>query len=159
MGRKPKPPEELDSVWDEEIEEAWCALNTNQQKFFIEWLSNDFNVTDAYRTAYNNVKNDNVAAVNGYNLLRNPKIQKVSAKLANLHKTDLLECYGALRKALKANKPVFKDGDMIMEIEDHDIRMKASMNILKANGELIEKKEIDHKGQFTVNLIPGDENL
>jgi hypothetical protein len=46
-----------------------------------------------------------------------------------------------------------------MEIEDHDIRMKASMNILKANGELIEKKEIDDKGQFTENLIPGDENL
>jgi phage terminase small subunit len=148
MGRKPKPPEELDSVWDEEIEKDWCALNTKQQSFFIEWMTNGFNRTKAYITAYNVLDNENHAAVNGSNLLRHAKFEKIIQKLAVLRKSDFIEAHEVQRRAMSANKPVFKDGDMIMEIEDHDIRMKASMNILKAGGELVERKEVN----MTVSL-------
>jgi len=48
-------------------------LTPAQQHFVEEWLI-DHNGTRAYKCAYPNVKNDNVAAVNATNALNTPKI-------------------------------------------------------------------------------------
>ncbi|MGD9825772.1 terminase small subunit [Desulfobacter sp.] len=49
-------------------------LTENRIKFCEEWLIHG-NGTLAYKTAYPHVKNDNIAGVSSYHLLRNPKIQ------------------------------------------------------------------------------------
>jgi len=146
---KTKAPEELESIWDDETAEAWNKITPRMQDFFIEYLSNGFNKTQAYRTAYKSLANDNTCGVNGFNTLRNSKIQVLCAKLRNSRSSDLLECYNALRDGLNASKAVFsKEGDMVMEIPDHKTRIDASMNLLKAYGELVEK--VNHSGTISI---------
>ena len=58
---------------------------TDKQKAFIDEYLIDYNATRAYKEIYKGVKNDNVAAVNASNLLRNPNVkeyydEKVKAK-------------------------------------------------------------------------------
>ena len=49
---------------------------TDKQKAFIDEYLIDYNATRAYKEIYKGVKNDNVAAVNASNLLRNPNVKE-----------------------------------------------------------------------------------
>ncbi len=49
---------------------------TQKEKIFCSEYIFDWNATRSYKVAYPNVKNDNTAGVNAYNLLRNPKIKE-----------------------------------------------------------------------------------
>ena len=52
-------------------------LTEKQKKFVDTYLSTeDLNVTFAYKTAYPNTKNDNVAAASGSRLLKNAKVRE-----------------------------------------------------------------------------------
>lgn len=68
-------------------ERKWfiVTLTEKQKKFCDEYLK-DCNITKAYKIAYPNVKNDNVAGASGKRLLRNAKIKAyLDAQLEQLH--------------------------------------------------------------------------
>lgn len=67
------------------------TLTTNQRLFCEEYLK-DRNGTRAYKAAYPNVKNENVASVAASNLLRNIKISEYLAKRLNeLHQEKMAD--------------------------------------------------------------------
>lgn len=63
------------------------AVTIKEQKFCDELLSDpDFNKTMAYKKAYQNVKNDNVAAAAASRLMNKPEIKEyIEKQLAELH--------------------------------------------------------------------------
>ena len=62
-------------------------MTIKEQKFCDELLSDpDFNKTMAYKKAYQNVKNDNVAAAAASRLMNKPEIKEyIEKQLAELH--------------------------------------------------------------------------
>ncbi|MGL4571844.1 MAG: terminase small subunit [Clostridium sp.] len=57
-------------------EEAESTELTEKQRFFCNEYLIDLNATRAYKAVYRNIKNDEVASVNGNRMLRNAKVKK-----------------------------------------------------------------------------------
>ena len=72
--------------------------------------------------------------------------------------TDLLLIKKTYKNGLDANKPVFKDGEMVMEVEDHPVRINAAEKLAKLNGELIEKQEISATVSIAQQIIEAHDN-
>ena len=132
-------PTELDHIWNQEISEAWSSLNPKQQNFFIEWLNNGYNASQAYRKVYNELANDKTAGAAGSRMLGNVSIQTICAFLSNYKESDIHLIHKAYREGLEANKTVFSKNDEPLEIEDHQTRIKAADSLAKLNGQLIDR--------------------
>jgi len=143
-------PEELEDIWDKEVSESWKNLNPKQQKFLVQWLSNGYNASQAYRDVYNDLANNPTAAACGSRTLSNANIQTICGKLGNDNKTELILIKKAYKDALTAETPIFGDGQKIMDIEDHKTRILAANSLAKLNGELLEKADKDTKPPVTV---------
>jgi len=143
-------PEELESVWDKETAEAWAKLNPKQQKFLIQWLSNGYNASEAYRVVYNKDAENLVAAACGSRTLSSANIQTICGKMTNNNKTELISIKKVFTDALTAETPIFGDGAHIMDIEDHKTRILAANSLAKLNGELIDKSEKEVKVSQTL---------
>jgi len=134
-------PNELEDIWDEEISEHWLKLNPKQQKFLVQWLSNGYNASQAYKDVYNENAEDLVAAASGSRALSSVNIQAICGKMSNNNKTELISIKKVFTDALTAETPIFGDGNHIMDIDDHKTRILAANSLAKLNGELIEKSE------------------
>lgn len=138
---KSKSPEELSHFWDAETAEAWNNLNPKQQNFLLAWINNNFNATQAYWDTYEKSATERTAASYGSQLLRNLNIQTICGKMSNDRKSDFILIKKVYKDAMQANKPVFKDGEMVMEVEDHPTRTQAAEKLAKLNGELSDRVE------------------
>ena len=65
----------MEAAEKERLKELEKSMNDRQKKFCHEYIY-EWHQTRSYKVAYPDVKNDNVAAVNAHNLLRNPKISE-----------------------------------------------------------------------------------
>jgi len=144
-------PEEIGEFWfDAEVREAFKSLNENQQDFFIEYLSNGKNASQAYRDTYNKSANDNVASVCGHRTLSNANICLILEKIEEPKILKLQRINKVYNDGLEAFKPVFsKEGEKVMEIEDHAIRIKAADSLAKSNNMIVDHKKIE--GEMTHN--------
>ena len=143
-------PEELEDIWDAEVSESWNKLTPQKQQFLVQWLSNGYNASQAYKDVYNGEAKDTVAAASGHRMLSNVYIQTICGKLSNNNKTELISIKKVFTDALTADTPIFGDGNHIMDVEDHKTRILAANSLAKLNGELLEKADRDPKPPVTV---------
>ncbi|MGN7614400.1 terminase small subunit [Magnetococcales bacterium HHB-1] len=140
-----KTPKELEFIWDPKIKEAWDAMKPKQQAFFVKWLNNGFNATQAYWDTYDKTANANSAGACGSRILRSANIQKIARKLAEEKGTDLMRIKKVYNDAMQASTPIFADGEKVMDIEDHKIRITAAEKLARLNGELVDKIDNTHR--------------
>ena len=145
---KKKIPEELDSIWSDELELAWKKLNQKQQDFLIEWLNNGQHGTNAYWKVYNKNATEKVAGVCASQYLGSPRIDAVLSHLYGNKKYALLKARKRLEQGLDATKTVFSKSDEPMDIEDFGERRKNAIELLKLAGEYTEK--IEHSGVVSI---------
>lgn len=140
-------PEELSTVWDDEIRAAYSALEPRQQKFLCAYVGT-WNGAEAYRQAYNQLAKDNVAAASGSRLLTKVNIQKILKRFEENRLEDLFLCrYTFQRAAQCAVKPIYvkdKDGvpEKVEDLEDHDVRVRAADKLAKL-AKLYDESETD----------------
>ncbi len=111
-------------------------LTIKQQLFCDEYLINGFNGTKAYLSVYKNVKNENTAAVNASNLLRNPNISRyleeskmIVAKKFNIDRDFIIKEYLEVLQSCK------KEGnDGVGTIKDRANWTKALSGLSKLCG-------------------------
>jgi phage terminase small subunit len=156
-------PEELTEIADDKVLPAFHRLNLKQQKFLLHYLRHG-NGAEAYRQAYNEMADDHVAAVVGSRLLTNVDVKTVLAAFQDHKDEDLVLVRTTYVNAARtATKPIFgKDEQgqpiLVMEQEDHAVRVKAADSLAKLHGlNAAEKKEIS--GSITVVSTPTDEDL
>ena len=90
---------------------------TEKQKQFADEYLKDLNATRAYKAIYKGVKNDNVAAVSGNQLLRNPKIKAyIKEQLDKMHDErtadakEVLEYFTAVMRGQSLSEVVVIEG-------------------------------------------------
>ncbi len=151
---KNKSPEELEPVWDDQTQEAWNSLNPKQQDFFIRWLNNGYNATQAYWDTYDSVEKEKTAGAAGSRMLGNVNIQLICSKLNSNNASELSMIKKVYQDAMKADTPIFADGDKVMDIEDHKTRISAAEKLAKLNGELVDKAQLSGTdGAPLINVI------
>ena len=145
-------------------------LPLKHEKFVLEWIF-DGNITGAYKAAYPNVKNDNVAAANGSRLLRNAKVQKYideytkklnTAKIAQA--AEVMEYLTAVMRGQSLEKVIVIEGtgegrSAAREIEkspDEKSRIKAAELLGKRYQLFTDKINLD--GAVSVTFS-GEEKL
>jgi phage terminase small subunit len=86
---------------------------TARQKIFCRNYINDWNATRSYLVAFPDVKNDNVAGVNGNRLLRNAKIQDYIIEIQK----DMEKLSGISKKMVldEHKKMAFSDGSKLRD--------------------------------------------
>lgn len=156
-------PEELSLLADEKALPAFHRLNLKQQKFVLHYLT-EGNGAEAYRQAYNGNANDQVAATCGSRLLTYVDIKTVLAAFQDHKDEDLVLIRRTFVNAARsASKPIFGKDDLgqpilVMEQEDHAVRVKAAEALAKLHGlNAAEKKEIS--GSITIESTIADESL
>lgn len=156
-------PEELTEIADDKALPAFRRLNLRQQKFLLHYIR-EGNGAEAYRQAYNELASDHVAAVVGSRLLTNADIKTVLSAFQDHKDEDLILVRKTYVDAARgATKPIFgKDSEgqpiLVMEQEDHAVRVKAASELSRLHGfNAAEKKEIS--GSITVQSSPLDEDL
>ncbi|MGV3684379.1 MAG: terminase small subunit [Daejeonella sp.] len=116
-------------------------ITTKQELFCQEYLI-DLNATQAYKRAGFTSANDNVAAVEGHKLLRNPK---VSARIAELMKEReealLVDRYFVVQQLIEINQRCMAKVTPIME---YDPEEKAMVNKRDEKGNIM--YEFDSSG-------------
>jgi hypothetical protein len=156
-------PEELTEIADDKVLPAFHRLNLRQQKFLLHYLRNGSGA-EAYRQAYNEMAEDHVAAVVGSRLLTNVDIKIVLSAFRDHKDEDLILVRKTFVDAARnATKPIFGKDELgqpilVMEQDDHAVRIKAGESLAKLHGfNAAEKKEIS--GSITVMSSPMDEDL
>ena len=159
-------PEELESVWDEKVSEAFKALEPRQRNFLLAYLG-CWNGAEAYRKSYNDLANDRTAAACASRLLTKANIKTVLEAFLDTQVEDLLLVKQTYIEAAKtASKPIFGKDDLgqpilVMEQPDHDIRIKAAQSLAKLHGLNAPDKQ-EHTGKDGGPIIlatPLDEKL
>jgi hypothetical protein len=150
-------PEELSPVWDDKIAEAFKGLNPKQQTFLIKYVS-CWNGAEAYRTAYNPLAGDHLAASLGSRLIANDDISLILAKFAD-NKTEALFLVQKTytEAATQATKPIFGKDELgqpvlVMDVPDHAVRVKAADSIAKLHG-LNAPAEVKHEVTSRVQIV------
>jgi len=132
-------PEEIALLQDEKAVPAFHRLNLKQQKFILHYLK-EGNGAEAYRQSYNELANDTTAATCGSRLLTYADIKVVLAAFQDFRDEDLVLVRKTFVDAAKtASKPIFgKDNEgqpiLVMEQEDHAVRVKAAESLAKLHG-------------------------
>lgn len=163
LDTSPEIPEELLVLETKDATPAFQRLNLRQQKFVLHYLREGV-AAEAYRQSYNECADDKVAASCGSRLLANADIKVILAAFRDFQEEDFV----LIRKtfvdaARNASKPIFGKDDLgqpilVMEQEDHAVRVKAAESLAKLHGlNAAEKKEIS--GSITVMSSPTDEDL
>lgn len=105
-------PEELVTVWDDEVARTFRDLRPQQQDFVIAYIATG-NGAESYRRAYNKLASDHLASVAGSRLLASVGVGAILDKFTN-RKTEALfrvtKTYFDLTEATKPNFVQDKDG-------------------------------------------------
>ncbi len=157
--KPPEPPEELSTVWDDEIAEAFAALNPKQQTFLIHYITSA-NASESYRKAYNPLANGDVAASCGRQVLSSTHISAILSKFLEQRTQAMFLVQKTFQEAANnATKPIFGKDELgqpilVMDMPDHAVRVKAADSIAKLHG-LNAPAEVKHSGEITskVQLI------
>lgn len=141
-------------------------MTDKQRKFCDEYLI-DCNATRAYKVAYPNIKNDNVASAAGTRLLGNVKIKAYidarleemsSAKVASAE--EVMKYLTSVMRGEHTEQIPLLIGEGIQELADKDIgakeRLKAAELIGKRYGLFSDKVNLE--GTLPV-MIVGEDNL
>ena len=90
-------------------------MTIKEQKFCDELLSDpDFNKTMAYKKAYQNVKNDNVAAAAASRLMNKPEIKEyIEKQLAELHNEKTADAQEVLEYLTSVMRREHKDNVVV----------------------------------------------
>nr|DAQ52874.1 MAG TPA: Terminase small subunit [Caudoviricetes sp.] len=141
-------------------------MTDKQRKFCDEYLI-DCNATRAYKVAYPNIKNDNVASAAGTRLLGNVKIKAYidtkleemsSAKVASAE--EVMKYLTSVMRGECTEQIPLLIGEGIQKLADKDIgakeRLKAAELIGKRYGLFSDK--VNFEGTLPV-MIVGEDNL
>jgi len=157
----------LENVWRQpEISEAWDKLSDKYQIFLLFYIgAGERNGRKTYHGTVDKTASDGVARTMGHNMLANVNIGTILAAMRSARKMVAFETVERIYlDASEAFKPVFakdengnalldKDGDPVMlEIEDHDIRIKAGKEYAKLEG-LNQEKSDSTATQINVQII------
>lgn len=142
-------PEELATVWDEDIAKAFRSLLPKQQDFLFHFLRTGV-AAEAYRKAYNQLASDHLAAVCGSRMLTSAGIAEILAKFANQKTEALFMVIKGYREMAQACKPEWKqdkDGqwENVGDVPDWYARKEAYLGIRKVHG-LDAPAEMKHSG-------------
>lgn len=150
------PPEELSTVWDDDIAKAFQDLRPQQQDFLIAYL-NTGNSAEAYRRAYNPMAKDHLASVAGSRLVASVGIEPILAKFAS-NKTEVMflviKGYREMAEAAKPNMVQDDEGQWINagDLPDWIARDKALTGLRKVHG-LDQPSEVKHSGEITSRVV------
>jgi len=97
-------PEELESVWDEAVAQAFAALRPQQQTFLLAYLGTG-NAAESYRRAYNPLAKDHLAGNAGAQALETIGISGILAKFQSQRTHDLFLVVKTYREMAEATKP------------------------------------------------------
>lgn len=133
-----QPPEELRTVWNTEIEEAFRALNARQQKFLLVYFRTGV-AAEAYRQSYNPLSSAHLATVCGSEILSNPVMQPFLAKMTETRTADLLLIKQTFRDMTEAVKPQWqqdKDGqwENVGDVPDWKARKDGADGLARLEG-------------------------
>lgn len=155
-------PEELETIWDAKIEEAFLALTPKQQNFVLAYLRTG-RASSAYREAYNPHANEHLAGNGGAQALESKGVQSVLMPFQEQKTHDLFLVVKTFREMAEATKPQWqqdKDGqwENAGDVPDWMARKEAANGLARLRGlNAAEKKEIS--GTVTVQSTPHDEAL
>jgi hypothetical protein len=154
--KNPNIPEELSTVWDDDIAQAFKSIRPQQQDFLIAYL-NTGNSAEAYRRAYNPLAKEHLASVAGSRLLASVGISLILDKFAN-NKTEALflvtQGYRDMAKATKPNWVKDENGQYENAGDDPDwqARKEAYLGMRKVHG-LDQPTEIKGSMDITSRVI------
>lgn len=156
LAEKADIPEELESVWDDEIAATFKAMADKEQIFLLAYVK-CWEKAEAFR-AVRPLASDTVAATQGGVMFR--KIDKTGIwerfKQSRAEALFLVEkTYNAA--AQEATKPIFGKDDLgqpilVMDQPDHAVRVKAAEAISKLHG-LNQPAEVKHSGEITSKVV------
>lgn len=153
---EPVIPEELSTVWDDDIAKTFKSLRPQQQDFLIAYL-NTGNGSEAYRRAYNPLAKEHLASVSGSRLLASVGIAPIIDKFAS-NKTEALflvtQGYRDMAKATKPNWVKDDSGQYENAGDDPDwqARKEAYLGMRKVHG-LDQPTEIKGSMELTSRVI------
>lgn len=141
-------------------------MTDKQRKFCDEYLI-DCNATRAYKVAYSNIKNDNVASAAGTRLLGNVKIKAyIDARLEEMSSAKVASAEEVMKYLTSVMRGECTEqiplliGEGIQKLADKDIgakeRLKAAELIGKRYGLFSDKVNLE--GTLPV-MIVGEDNL
>lgn len=155
----PSIPEELESVWDKEVAEAFAALRPQQQEFLIQYLQTGI-ASEAYRRAYNKSASDHLASVSGSQILATLGIRSILLKFAS-RKTEalftVLKGYEDMARATKADWVKDENGqyENAGDTPDWQARKEAFIGIRKIHGlDAAEKSEVKVSSEVVIVELP-----
>ena len=141
---KKKVPGQLETIWTEDIEKTFHALVPKHQQLLLAYIDSNYEGATAYREVYCKTAKDDTAYSGASRVLRSDKVERILQALSKNNAEVLLDIDQTYQKAMRANKPVFKDGDMVMEVEDHPTRINAAEKRAKLHQLLTDKQDITH---------------
>lgn len=145
-------------------------MNEKQRRFADEYIRTG-NISESYRLAYQNVKKETTASVNGSRLLKNAKVKSyIDKRLDELKKEsiaeqdEVLQYLTSVMRGQQTEKTLRGAGDGLQVIDDIDVdaakRIKAAELLGKRYGIWTDKQEIDVTGavQFVDDIGDEDES-
>lgn len=149
-------PDELETLWDDNIALTFKALTDKEQVFLLSYVK-CWGKAEAFR-AVRPLASDTVAATQGGVMFR--KIDKTGIwdKFKQSRAEALFIVERSYNEAAQtATKPIFGKDDLgqpilVMEQPDHAIRVKAAEAIAKLHG-LNAPAEVKHSGEVTSKIL------
>lgn len=118
---------------------------TEKQKRFADYYIESGNATESYKRAGYKATSDNIAGVESFKLLRNPKVSEYIAernKQMESHRiADMEEVKQFWTNTMRSNETELRD------------RLKASEYIAKTNAAFIEKQQISGAMDNTLTVV------
>lgn len=97
-------PDELVTLWDEEIAEAFQKLTARQQSFLLAYIQTG-NYAESYRRSYNPLANAHLATVCGQSVMSSSAMGLIAEKLAAGRTADFLQVHKTFHEMTEAAKP------------------------------------------------------
>ncbi len=149
-------PEELQTVWDDEIAALFANLRPQQQDFLLVYLR-EGNAAEAYRQAYNKMAKEHLASVSGSKLVASVGIAPILAKFNDYKTEALFTVVQGYREMAKATQPKWvqdKDGqwENVGDAPDWQARKEAFIGIRKVHG-LDQPAEVKHSGEIVSKVV------
>lgn len=129
-------PEELATVWNEEVRLAFESLTPKHQAFLLEYLKT-WNASAAYRAIYNPMASPQVSSACGSRVLGIASIQTILKRFQDTRTEDLFLVKAVFKEAAtEAVKPIFGKDEAgqpchIEDIPDYDVRVKGATQLAK----------------------------
>lgn len=132
-------PEELETIWDDDIAAAFAKMNEKQQNFLTSYLRTG-DPAQSYRTGYNRpMASPHLAANSAYQILESIGIQAVMQKIQAQRTGDLFLVVKTFREMAEASKPEWtedKNGQWqnVGDVPDWKARKDAADGLAKLRG-------------------------